>query len=66
MNDATGRTTTPAGWLSPIEDVVREAERLAERDWDREHRPCLHDGDRLHVFGSRMAICAACRAEVVD
>jgi hypothetical protein len=30
------------GLFSPIEDVIREAEEQAEREWRIEHEPCPH------------------------
>lgn len=54
------------GLFSPIEDVVREAEERAEREWRREHEPCPHNADRLRVLERCDALCTACHQWVDD
>ena len=53
------------GIFSPIEDVIREAEERAQREWDREHEPCRHE-----VLERRMCDlyprCGNCGATVVE
>lgn len=52
-----------AGELSPIEDVIRDAEDRAQREWDREYQPCPHEVVIL-TFVDVDGMCASCQLRV--
>lgn len=50
--------------FSPIKDVIREAEDRAIAEWDREHKPCPHEGPVFRVYAELTAFCADCKAKI--
>ena len=53
------------GQLSPIDSVVREAEERAQREWDREHRPCPHE-TLIKTFQWDYGLCPECGAKIAE